>query len=199
MLQTRLRHQIDFLQEIDKLKQIFRRTYILDGSRTENDAEHSWHLAMMALLLGEYAEIDGLDLFRVVKMVLLHDLIEIYAGDTYLYDEQAGQDKAEREFRAAERIFGMLAEDQGRVFRTLWEEFEERITPEARFAALLDRLQPLIHNYVTKGVSWQEHGVTSVQVKTRWQTDGLRDVAPVLWDYAQKLIRDSVERGYLAP
>jgi putative hydrolases of HD superfamily len=199
MLKTRLCHQIDFLQEIDTLKQIFRRTYILDGSRRENDAEHSWHLAMMALLLSEYAGTDELNLFRVVTMVLLHDVIEIDAGDTYLYDVQAAKDKAERELRAADRIFGLLPEDQEQEFRTLWEEFEARVTPEARFAALLDRLQPLIHNYVTKGASWQEHGVTSAQVKTRWQTDDLRDAAPVLWDYAQELIHDSVERGYLAP
>jgi putative hydrolase of HD superfamily len=199
MMNTRVQKQLIFCQEIDKLKQIFRRTYVLDGTRTENDAEHSWHLAVMALLFAEYAETDHLDLLRVVKMVLLHDVIEIDAGDTYLYDAHASQDKAEREFRAADRIFALLPGDQAQEFRCLWEEFEGRVTPEARFAALLDRLQPLIHNYVTKGTSWKEHGVTGAQVKARWQTDNLRDAAPALWDYAQQLIRESLERGYLAP
>ncbi len=198
-LNTRLHQQITFLQEIDRLKLIVRRTYLLDASRRENDAEHSWHLAMMAVLLTEYADTQSLDLLRVVTMVLVHDVIEIDAGDTYLYDAQAGGDKAEREQRAADRIFALLPDVQAREVRSLWEEFEARTTPESRFAALLDRLQPLIHNYVTQGKSWQEHGVTSAQVKARWQTDNLRDAAPILWDYAQHLIDESVERGYLRP
>lgn len=194
---TRLQQQLTFIQEIDRLKQIVRRTYLIDASRRENDAEHSWHLAMMAMLLPEYAGTDHLDVSRIVRMVLVHDIIEIDAGDTYLYDAQAGEDKAEREQQAADRIFALLPDEQAAEVRCLWDEFEARTTPEARFAALLDRLQPLIHNYATQGKSWQEHGITSAQVKARWQADALRDAAPFLWDYAQNLIDESIEQGYL--
>src|SRR5512136_2866753 len=129
----RLKKQIEFISEIDKLKQIYRLTYLLDSSRAENDAEHSWHIAVMAMLLSEYATPQHLDLFRVVKMLLIHDIVEIDAGDTYLYDEQASQSKAQREQEAADRLFQLLPEDQAAAFRTLWEEFEQRATPEAKF------------------------------------------------------------------
>jgi putative hydrolases of HD superfamily len=193
----RLRQQISFIQEIDKLKQIVRRTVLLDRSRYENDAEHSWHLAMMALVLWEYAPQSDLDWRHVLKMLLLHDLVEIDAGDTFLYDEQAAQDKAQRETVAAERIFGLLPADQMTEYRALWAEFDARQTPAAQFAGLLDRLQPLLHNYLTHGQSWKLHGVTSIQVKQRWAD--LQTASPVLWAYAQELIRLSVENGSLAP
>lgn len=199
MMHAKLRQQLSFLHEIDRVKQIVRRTYLLDASRRENDAEHSWHLALMAMLLSEYAGTNHLDLFRVVKMVLVHDIVEIDAGDTYLYDTEAANDKAEREQRAADRIFALLPAPQAAELRGLWDEFEERATPEARFAALLDRLQPLLHNYATRGQSWQEHEVSSAQVKARWQADDLRDAAPPLWEYAQALIDDSVKQGYVKP
>jgi putative hydrolase of HD superfamily len=192
----RLRRQIDFLVEIDKLKGVLRQTWLTDGSRRENDAEHSWHLAVMALLLAEHAAERDLDVARVVKMVLVHDLVEIDAGDTFVYDRERDTQWAAREREAAERIFGMLPPDQAAAFRRLWDEFEARDTPEARFAAGLDRLQPILHNYHTQGRVWREHGVTSDRViaHNRHMAEG----APRLWEYAHELIRDAVNRGYLA-
>ncbi|PIE33407.1 phosphohydrolase [candidate division KSB3 bacterium] len=195
-MSERLEQQIAFIVEIDKLKHIYRRTFLMDGSRTENDAEHSWHLAVMAMLLVEHAKEEQLDLLHIVKMVLIHDLIEIDAGDTYLYDEQAAQDKAEREQRAADRLFAMLPDEQAREFRALWDEFEEKETPEAKFATSLDRMQPLLHNYHTQGKSWQQHGVTSDRVVQRCSE--IEIGSPALWEYAQNLIHQSVEKGYLA-
>jgi len=196
-MRTRFEQQLRFIREIDQLKQILRRTYLLDSSRQENDAEHSWHLAVMAMLLAEYAADAPIDTIRVIKMTLVHDLVEIDAGDTYLYDERAGEDKSQRERLAAERIFGLLPDDQALEFRELWEEFEARSTPEAKFALALDRFQPLYHNYCTKGISWQQHGVTSQQVLRRLAV--MQDGSPRLWEYAQQLIRESVEQGFLAP
>ena len=161
----RLKKQIDFIVEIDKLKHILRRTVLIDKSRRENDAEHSWHLAVMAILLKEYAAED-VDLEKVMKMVLVHDLVEIDAGDTFCYDAKANLDKRDRELCAADRLFAILPEDQAKELRRLWEEFEECTTPEARFAASLDRLQPFIHNVHTDGHTWK-NGVTSDQVHAR--------------------------------
>lgn len=194
-MEERLQKQIDFIIEIDKLKHIYRQTILMDGSRQENDAEHSWHLAVMAIFLSEYAKEADLDLLKVLKMVLIHDLVEIDAGDTFCYDEQGYLDKAEREQKAAARIFKLLPADQAREIRELWEEFEERQTPEARFAAALDRVQPLLHNYHTKGHAWQKHGTTSDKVLERCKYIG--DSSPLLWKYIQKIIQDSVEKGYL--
>ncbi|MDY0092116.1 MAG: HD domain-containing protein [Candidatus Vecturithrix sp.] len=196
-MNARFEQQLEFLVEIDKVKQIFRRTLLMDQSRTENDAEHSWHLAVMAIILKEYAATPSLDIARVLNMVLIHDLVEIDAGDTYLYDEQAAQDKDEREQKAAERIFALLPDDQAQEFRALWEEFEQRDTPEAQFAASLDRFQPLLHNYKTQGESWKKHGIRREQVLQRGQQ--MQAGSPFLWKYAQILIERSVESGYLAP
>jgi len=192
---SRLVKQLTFLREIDKLKMVCRRTLLMDGSRYENDAEHSWHLAVMAVLLKEHGNVPSMDLARVIKMVLIHDIVEIDAGDTYCYDKKGNIDKLEREKRAASRIFGLLPDDQREECRTLWEEFEARVTPEAQFAAALDRVQPLMHNYYTQGVVWRNHGVKSTQVRDRNQhvAEGSRP----LWKFAEALIRDSVERGYL--
>lgn len=197
MMIERFKQQLEFIIEIDKLKQIYRRTYIMDSSRTENDAEHSWHLALMAMLLAEYAEKKPLDIFRIIKMVLIHDIVEIDAGDTYLYDEQAAQDKTEREQKAADRLFGLLPNDQMCEFRSLWEEFEEKATPEAKFAAALDRFQPLLHNYYTEGKSWKVHGVSSDKVIKR--CSHMQEGSPTLWEHAKILIQQAVEKGYLAP
>ena len=192
----RLARQIEFLVEIDKLKQVYRQTWLMDRSRRENDAEHSWHLAVLAVLLAEYAAEPGLDLLKVLKIVLIHDLVEIDAGDTYAYDADRQQDQAQRERTAADHIFAILPPDQAAEFRAYWDEFEARETPEARFAAALDRLQPLLHNYYTEGKAWREHGITSDQVfaRNRPAADG----SPVLCQYAESLIRDAVEKGYLA-
>ncbi len=196
MCANRLQQQIDFCVEVDKLKQITRQNYLADGTRKENDAEHSWHLALMCILFREYAnDKENLDLLRVIKMVLIHDLVEIDAGDTYCYDEAAGVDKAAREQQAAERLFKMLPPDQEEEFRSLWDEFEERKTTEARFAAALDRLQPLTLNYRAKGKSWQEHDVKLEQVLAR--NSSMANGAPVLWDFAREMIGDALEKGFL--
>lgn len=197
MKNERLKQQIDFILEIDKLKHIYRQTLLVDGSRHENDAEHSWHLAMMALLLCEHASEMSIDMFRVVKMVLIHDLVEIDNGDTFCYDEEAARLRLakERERETAKRLFHLLPEDQAEEFQQLWEEFEQQITPEACFAASLDRLQPLLHNYKTGGYSWKKHGVTHDKVLRR--TEPIRQSSSLLWAFVQELIQDSVSRGYL--
>ncbi|MHC5034361.1 MAG: HD domain-containing protein [Planctomycetota bacterium] len=192
----RLEAQLRFIVEIDKVKRVLRRTLVMDGSRRENDAEHSWHLASMAVLLAEYAAERDIDLPRVIKMILVHDLVEIDAGDTFCYDEAANATKAERERAAADRIFGLLPPDQADELRALWEEFEGRRTPEARFGAALDRLQPLLCNYHTQGAAWRKHGVVKHQVLAH--NSHIAGGAPALWDYAQGLIQDAVAKGYLA-
>lgn len=194
---TRLDRQMRFLVEIDKLKQVARQTLLIDGERRENSAEHSWHIAVLAPLLVEYAPDPAIDLARVMQMALIHDIVEIDAGDTYCYDPGAGLDKAERETAAAARLFGLLPEDQGGRLLTLWQEFEARRTPEARFAAALDRIQPLVHNFMTEGRQWRVHGVRSDQVRLRMRP--VREGAPRLWRFAEALIDQSVARGYLAP
>ena len=191
----RLGRLVEFIVEVDQLKHIFRQTVLMDASRRENDAEHSWHLALMAVLLQEYAR-EEVDLLRVVKMVLVHDLVEIDAGDTFCYDEAGNRDKAERERKAADRIFGLLPGDVGAEIRGLWEEFEARETPDARFASSLDRFQPLLHNSRTGGVAWQKHGVTCDQVIDR--NRHIEDGAPALWAYARAMIEDAVRKGDLA-
>lgn len=193
----RLQKQLQFVLEIDKLKQVTRQTILLDRSRQENSAEHSWHIAIMALLFAEYAKEKEIDLLRVLKMLLIHDVVEIDAGDTYCYDDEGNRDKAEREEKAAHRLFQLLPPDQAREFRALWEEFETRHTPDACFAAALDRFQPLLHNYHTEGESWQKNRVGKHQVIARNQP--IAEGAPALWDYAARLIQDAVQQGYLSP
>ncbi|MFP4379848.1 MAG: HD domain-containing protein [Candidatus Sumerlaeia bacterium] len=192
----RLLRQIEFIREIDKVKQVFRQSYLMDGTRRENDAEHSWHLAIMAIVLEEYAA-ETVDLSRVLRMVLIHDLVEIDAGDTFVYDETGQQDKRDREEKAAERIFGILPEEQRDNFREIWEEFEAKQTPEARYAASLDRLQPLLHNYFTEGRTWKAHGVKANQVFDR--NRHIEEGAPSLWQFARAMIEDAVDKGYLLP
>lgn len=193
-LRQQLQQRIDFILEIDKLKQIMRRTTLLDRSRPENDAEHSWHLALMALVLAPYAD-EPVDLARVLTLVLVHDLVEIDAGDTFLYDDEAHKDKAIREQRAAERIFGLLPDPEGSALRAAWEEFEARATPEARFANTLDRLQPVLHNYHTGGGTWHTPGVTYDKVLAR--TAGIGAGSTALWDYTQSLLQAAVGQGLL--
>lgn len=190
----RLHKQIEFIVEIDKLKHVFRQTILMDKSRRENDAEHSWHLAVMAILLKEYAAVD-VDLEKVLKMVLIHDMVEIDAGDTFCYDEKANKDKLDRELVAAERLFCILPEDQAKEIRELWDEFETCETPNAKFAAALDRLQPLLHNYNTDGHTWKNGNVTSDKVLARIAKVG--DGAPELWEYAKGLIEECIEKGIL--
>ncbi|MBN1482645.1 HD domain-containing protein [candidate division KSB1 bacterium] len=193
-MNKRLEQQILFILEIDKLKNIVRRTFLLDESRLENTAEHSWHAAVAVLLLSEYAP-HTLDILRIVKMMLIHDIVEIDAGDTFLYDDSGNQDKADRERAAADRLFTLLPEDQAAELCLLWDEFEERSTPEAKFARGLDRLLPLMHNYYTKGSTWRKHNVTSDMV--RKQNAIIADASPELWEFARTLIQDSVDKKYL--
>ncbi|MBE6067259.1 MAG: HD domain-containing protein [Clostridium lundense] len=194
MLNERLSKQIQFILEIDKLKHIFRQNIVTGTTRNENDAEHSWHLAIMAMMLYEYSKVP-VDVLQVIKMVVIHDLVEIYAGDTYCYDEKGYEDKAEREERAAEKLFGMLPEDQSEEIWNLWREFEELKTSEAKFAACLDRVQPLILNYNTNGHTWRRPGVTSEMVLKR--NELLKENAPEIWEYAKGIIEDSIKKGYL--
>lgn len=193
----RLEKQIAFVREVDKLKTIDRQTLITDASRQENDAEHSWHLALMALVLGEYAGSEAIDLLQVIRMVLVHDLVEIDAGDTYCYDEAGYADKAQRETTAAERIFNLLPPDQAAELRSLWDEFEASRTPEAKFANALDRLQPLMHNVFTNGRMWKKHGIVKSQVIGRNRK--IADGAPDLWTFARNMIETAMEDGHLAP
>ena len=193
----RLMRQIQFITEIDKMKQIYRKNVVIGTERNENDAEHSWHLAMMAILLSEYAADPEMDLLKVVKMVLIHDLVEIDAGDTFCYEEEGYKDKEEREKKAAKRLFNMLPTDQAQEILSLWREFEDLNTPEARFAACLDRFQPLILNYNTKGHTWQIPGVTKEDVFKR--NSLLKENASELWKFAEELIEDSVRKGFLKP
>lgn len=195
MPSERLQKQIDFIVEIDKMKKIFRQNVVIGTNRNENDAEHSWHLAVMAMLLSEYAESKNLDNLKVLKMILIHDLVEIDAGDTFCYDEKGYEDKEERERKAAQRIFSILPPDQGREILELWQEFEELKTPEARFAASLDRLQPLILNYHTQGHTWQRPGVNKEKVYKR--NEILQKGAPELWKYVEEIVEDSIKKGYL--
>ncbi|MFP4532011.1 MAG: HD domain-containing protein [Desulfobacterales bacterium] len=192
---ARLEKQIDFIIEIDRLKAIYRRTYLTDASRFENSAEHSWHIAVMAMVLAEHANQPAVDLSKVIRMLLIHDLVEIDAGDTFAYDTSAKTDKLEREQAAADRIFNLLPEDQAAGFHALWDEFEARETPEACFAAALDRLQPLIHNLYTRGKSWKEHGVHKDQVLSlnRHTAEGASD----LWDFAAEWIEKAAAMGDL--
>ncbi|MDH3576055.1 MAG: HD domain-containing protein [Desulfobacteraceae bacterium] len=192
----RLQKQIEFMLEIDKLKHILRKTILTDRSREENSVEHSWHIAMAAFLFSEYAQDQEIDLYRVMKMLLVHDLVEIDAGDTYCYDYQSQQDQASREQKAAERIFKILPPDQSRSFRALWDEFESRDTPESKYANALDRFQPFLQNYFTKGQIWRENNITRRQVIDRMHP--VLDGAPLLWNLVKLLIDDAVQKKYLA-
>lgn len=194
MSENRLSDQLAFIAEVDKVKAIFRQTWLIDCSRRENDAEHSWHLALMAVMLQEYAK-EPVDLSRVLKMILIHDLVEIDAGDTFVYDEAGQADKAEREQRAADRIFAILPEDQAKEVMALWHEFEGRETAESRYAAALDRFQPLLHNYLTDGKGWRAQSIRREQVVERNQH--MAEGAPALWDRAKQMIEEATTSGAL--
>ena len=192
--EERLKKQMDFLLEADKLKFITRQTYLSDGKRKENDGEHSWHLALMAVLLSEYSN-EKVDLVKVITMVLIHDIVEIDAGDTYAYDAVGNQSKREREVKAADRIFNILPEDQAKKFRQLWEEFEAYETPEAKFAHVCDNVQPLMLNDATDGLAWREHDVKKSQVLQRNSRTG--EGSQVMMGYINKILDKNVESGNL--
>lgn len=190
----RLQQQLQFIVEIDKLKTILRQTLLTDRSRRENSAEHSWHLAIMAGLLQEYAT-GPVDVAKVMRMVLVHDLVEIDAGDTFAYDAAGNTTKTEREKAAAERIFGLLPAEQGCELRALWEEFEAIATPESQYANALDRLQPALHNANTEGGTWRIHSVTRDKVMKRMEPVKL--YLPKVWPVVAKIIEDGVAAGWI--
>jgi len=185
MSENRLAAQLRFIVEADRLKTVLRRTWLTDGSRRENSAEHSWHLALMAVLLSDHAP-AGSDLSRVVRMLLVHDVVEIDAGDTFAYDAGANRDRAAREQAAADRLFGLLPPDQAVELRSLWDEFEAGETPDARFALALDRLQPLLQNVHSDGGTWRTHGVTREQVLERMRP--IEAVSAEVWRYVEGVI-----------
>ena len=191
----RLEKQIAFCREIDKEKFVTRQTYLTDGVRRENDAEHSWHMALMVAVLAEYSN-EEIDVLRTIEMLLVHDLVEIDAGDTYAYDEEGKKTQREREQKGADRLYNILPEDQRDFFRGLWEEFEENKTPEARFARVMDNFQPLMLNAATEGKSWAERGIKLSQVLERNRKTPLGSEA--LWNYSyDKFINPNVEKGRL--
>ena len=193
-MDERLKQQMDFILEVDKVKNIMRQTYLADGKRKENDAEHSWHLALMAVLLKEYAN-EEVDLAKVIPMVLVHDLVEIDAGDTYAYDEAGAATMEEREKKAADRIYGILPKDQGKWLYGLWQEFEAYETPEAKFAHVLDNSQPLFLNDASDGISWTEHGVKKSQIYKRNRRTG--EGSEKIWEYMQELIEKHIRLGHV--
>lgn len=194
MDRERLARQMAFLVEADKVKNIVRMNRTMHSERRENDAEHMWHLSLMALTLSEYAA-EPVDVLHVLKMLLIHDLVEIDAGDTFAYDTAGMETKMQREILAAERIFGLLPEDIGQEFRGLWDEFESQETPEAKFAAALDRIGGLMPNYHNKGGAWREMQITVDRIKTRNRHIGAG--SPALWEYAEALIDDAEQQGWI--
>ncbi len=196
-MSSRLEQQIRFIVEVDKLKEIFRQTLCSQSRRPENDAEHSWHLCLAVIVLAGHADHPGLDVLRVLKMVIIHDLVEIDAGDTYAYDSARAADQHAREAVAAARIFGLLPADQAEEFTGLWNEFEEGVTPEARFAAAMDRFQPMLLNCLTEGVTWRSHGVTQDRVLKR--AARIAEGSTALWDRTVRMIQEAVDAGHLPP
>ncbi|MGM0844731.1 MAG: HD domain-containing protein [Bacillota bacterium] len=192
-------HQhFDFLVEIDKLKKIIRRTYISDGSRNENTAEHSWHVAMMAMTLWDsYEHKENVELFKSVKMLLLHDIVEIDAGDTYAFDEEGYKDKVQREKLAADRLYGLLPPEIREDYMSTWEEYEEAKSPEAIFAHIIDHIQPLMLNIATSGISWKEHGIHSHQVLKR--NNWIKDFSPSIFNQIEEWVNKGIEMGWLKP
>ncbi len=186
--------QIDFIKEIDKLKYIQRRTKLFNSDRNENDAEHSWHLAMMTLVLAEHSD-HPIDVLKVVKMVLIHDLVEIDAGDTFIYDTTKNHTNTEEELLAAKRIFGLLPEIQAQEFLNIWEEFEEGFTNEAKFARTMDRFEPLLQNTSNNGGTWKEFDVEYQTVYNKKKA--IANGSSSIWNYAENLLNESVEKGIL--
>lgn len=191
----RLEQQLDFIREIDKEKQIFRQTYLADGQRKENDAEHAWHMAIMTFLLSEYAN-EEIDVLKTIRMLLIHDIVEIDAGDTYAYDDVAKETQREREEVAAARIFGLLPEDQKQELLALWEEFEVGETNEAKFARTMDNFQPLLLNDATDGKAWVEHDVVLSKVLKR--NERTPKGSEAIWDYGKThLVDKHVKLGHI--
>lgn len=194
MINKRLLKDIDFIVEIDKMKTILRQTSVIGLDQRENDAEHSWHISLMAVMLQEYSN-EKIDILKVIKMLLIHDLVEIYAGDTFCYDAVGNSDKRERELKAAEKIYGMLDIDKGGELRSLWDEFEKMKTPEALFAASMDRMQPMLSNYYNDGGTWKKYGVKKDSIYKR--ISPVEKTSDELWAYMKHIIEDAEKKGYI--
>ena len=190
----RLDQQLKFSAEIDKMTRIIRRTSLIDRSRRENDAEHSWHIAAMAMLFEEYAK-EPVNVSRAIEMCVVHDLIEIYAGDTFAYDAKANEDKAEREKKAADKLFSQLPQEQGKMIRDLWEEFDAMETSDAKYASCMDRLQPFMHNTLTEGFTWAESGTNRASVEKRMAV--IRDFMPEVYKWIDVNIEKAIAMGWL--
>ena len=197
MSTERLKKQINFIIEVDKIKNIYRRSYITDASRNENDAEHSWHITLMALILLEYSNFKdkNIDILKIIKMLIIHDIVEIDAGDVMIYDKEKLKTKLDKEEKAAERIFSILPDEQKKEFHSLWVEFEERKTEESKFARVLDRLQPIILNYCAKGKTWKQANIKASDVLNVNQI--INDGSTELWEFAKEIIKESIEKKYL--
>ena len=194
MITNGLLKQIEIIKEIDKIKYIQRRTCLLNSDRPENDAEHSWHLALMAIALSEHAN-KPVDILRVLKMVLIHDIVEIDSGDVFLYDKSKSHKNTEEEFAAAKRIFGLLPENQAKELIDLWKEFEDGETDDAKFAKSLDKFEPLLQNFSNNGGTWDKYNVTYNEVYT--QKKSINKGSDTLWEYAENLLNESVDKGIL--
>ena len=195
MSSSPLARQIEFIVETDRLKESFRQTLNTTSRRSENDAEHSWALCLLVITLAEHANSPDLDVLRVLKMVIIHDLVEIDAGDTFAYDTKNLADQHAREAIAADRIFGLLPAPQASEMRAFWDEFEARATPEAKFAAAVDRFHPMLLNCRTEGAAWRKHGVTSDRVLAR--NAHMAEGSVALWNYARQMVEDAVSAGHL--
>ena len=195
MDKERLKKQFAFFQEIDKEKEIFRQTYLADASRKENDAEHAWNMAIMTVLLSEYAN-EEIDVLKTVTMLLIHDIVEIDAGDTYAYDPEGKKTQKERERKAADRIFHLLPDDQADKMYELWEEFEAQQTPEAKFARTMDNIQPMMLNDASNGLSWDEHQVKLSQILKR--NERTADGSEQIWEYAkEEFLQKNIQAGHI--
>ncbi|MCL1831068.1 MAG: HD domain-containing protein [Oscillospiraceae bacterium] len=193
----KLRGQLHFLREVDKMKSIFRQTWLTDRSRQENDAEHSWHLALTAMTLFEYCGFDDVDLDRVIRMALVHDLVEIYAGDTFAYDQIGNESKQQREKESADKLFSLLPSTQASEYRALWEEFDQMETHDAIYASAIDRLQSLNNIHLSGGVTWLQHSITSDMIYQRMQP--IKQALPELWGYIEYCVNEGLEKGYVKP
>lgn len=193
-MDSRIMKDIEFIVELDRMKTILRQTSLITEDRREDDAQHSWHIAVMAMVLSDYAN-EEINVNRVIKMLLIHDLVELYAGDTFCYDEEGNKDKRQRELEAAEKIFGMLEPGKAAEFRGLWDEFEEMETPEALFAASMDRLQPMLNNYYNGGGTWRKRGVPQSDIYKR--ISPVKDSSDELWKFVEHMLEDAYDRGMI--
>jgi putative hydrolase of HD superfamily len=194
LVSQRLKKDLEFIVELDKMKSIFRRTSVIGEDRQEDDAQHSWHISVMAMILSEYAN-ENIDTCKVIKMLLTHDLVELYAGDTFCYDIVGNMDKRDREVKAADKLYGMLEEDKGKELRALWDEFEEQKTPESKFAASMDRLQPMLSNYNNNGGTWKKYNVAKEDIYKR--ISPVKEASNELWEFVEYMLEDAYNRGLI--